>query len=93
MDKPRTPDDWQLFTASVSEGGPVTQQALDNAAAALNIALDLAAEAVRAGTAPYEAYARCIEPVAEEHEEMGASDSEPRDIAILYLESIARTRT
>jgi hypothetical protein len=88
MEKPRTPEDWQLFTTSVSAGGPITQVALDTAAAALSAALERAEQAARAGLGAYEAYDKYVEPVAEEHDEVGAADTEPREVAMLYLLSI-----
>ena len=88
MNKPRTPDDWQLFTASASPDGEVTPRALELAAAALSGALDRAEASVRGGTDPYEAYDRFIAPIAEEHDGVGAADTEPRDVAIEYLSSL-----
>ena len=84
MEKPRTPEDWQLFIASAS-GSPITEDGLRRAAAALSTALDRAERAVREGTDVYEAYDAYVSPVAEEYDAMGAADSEPRDVAIDYL--------
>lgn len=88
MQKPRTPDDWQLFTASAAPEGDVTPRTLELAAQALSAALDRAEAAVRAGADPYDAYLGFVEPVSNEHEAVGAADSEPRDVAMEYLESL-----
>ncbi len=89
MKKPQTAEDWQLFTASVADEGDVTPATLAAATSALNEALERAIEAVRAGADPEVAYEEHISAVSEEHEAVGAADSEPRDVAMLYLESIA----
>ncbi|HEY0382414.1 MAG TPA: hypothetical protein VGC72_09460 [Candidatus Elarobacter sp.] len=86
MPKP-TADDWHLF--SVSPDGAITQAAVDRAVAALSTALDQAEAAVRGGVDAYEAYDIYVEPVSEEHEDVGAADSEPRDAAIEYLLEIS----
>jgi hypothetical protein len=87
MPKPTTADDWRLF--SVSADGAITQAAVDRAVAALSAALDQAETAVRDALDAYEAYAICVEPVSEEHQDVGAADSEPRDAAIEYLLKIS----
>jgi hypothetical protein len=87
MPKPATADDWQLF--SVSADGVITQAAVDCAVAALSAALDQAEAAVRGGLDAYEAYDTYVEPVSEEHEDVGAADTEPREAAILYLLEIS----
>ena len=85
MDKPWSPEDWQLFTTSVSSDGPVSQAGLDLAAAAL----DRAENAVRAGFGAHDAYDQFIAPIAQEHDAVGAADTEPREVALEYLLEIS----
>ena len=87
MPKPTTADAWRLF--SVSADGAITQAAVDRAIAALSAALDQAEAAVRGGFDAYGAYDTYVGPISEEHEDVGAADSEPRDAAIEYLLEIS----
>jgi hypothetical protein len=93
MDRPCGPDGWQLFNPSVSKDGPITQDGLERAAAALSAALERAEHAVRDGSGVYEAYDSFVAPIAEEYDAMGAADSEPRDVAIDYLFGVADERS
>lgn len=94
MKIPTTAEDWELFTSPAPPGEAVIPRAaLDGAARELTEALGRAADAVKAGADPYAAFDEHVEPVSEQDHvaEVGGADSEPREVAILYLMSLNAT--
>jgi CO/xanthine dehydrogenase Mo-binding subunit len=76
---PETPDDWQLYPGGKAK----------SAAKALTAALAKAIEAVKKGMSPEDAYAKFVEPVGDKYAAQGASDTEPRNVALDALEAEA----
>jgi hypothetical protein len=86
MMKPHSPEDWQLFPVS----DEVDAETRTGAAIALSRSLERAEDAVRRGVDPEAAYEQYMVPVALEFAAVGAADTEPAEVAMLYLTAITR---
>lgn len=83
MAYPSTIQDWQLYSSKPGAGV---------AARALTAALSRAVTAMKRGMSPSAAYERFMVPVMSKHINFGATDTEPRNVALTALEKASGRR-